>query len=313
MTPFGRPAAVSLSFYAAHSVFSDPGDMAPLYTGLPRDPARLARIVRDLMIHRGEGELFGHTHPTDRLHNDAESRYVDAILRILAERNDARLTERREPDDRFVGICRDFALLHVSLLRHAGVPARLRSGFADYFGTTGFHADHVVTEYWDEERGWLLADAQLADPAVTAHWPVDFDPMDVPRSRFLVAGEAWRAIREDGADETRFGLHGPEDGPFFGERFVAGNIRLDLAALNKVETLLWDVWGADDGEPGTALPRGVRELYDRVAPVVSGEVSFEAVRKAFAEEDGVRVPSVVTCYAPFNGTSSVTLREAVRR
>ncbi|WP_449352454.1 transglutaminase-like domain-containing protein [Streptomyces shaanxiensis] len=307
MTSFGRPA-VSLSFYATQSVFSDPGHMAPLYAELPRDPAELARIVRDVMIHRVEGELFGHTHPTDRLHDDAESRYIDDVLRILAERNDAPLTVRREPGDRFVGVCRDFTLLHVSLLRHAGVPARLRSGFADYFGTDGFHGDHVVTEYWTEDRGWLLADAQLADPAITAHWPVDFDPMDVPRSRFLVAGEAWRAIREDGADETEFGLHRPEAGPLFGERFVAGNVRLDLAALNKVETLLWDVWGADDGEPGTPLPPSVRELYDRVAPVVSGEVSFEAVRKVFAEEDGVRTPSVVTCYAPFNGTSPVTLR-----
>ncbi|WP_330265138.1 transglutaminase domain-containing protein [Streptomyces griseorubiginosus] len=299
---------MSLSFYATQSVFSDPGHMAPLYDELPPDPAELARIVRDVMIHRVEGELFGHTHPTDRLHDDAESRYIDDVLRILAERSAAPLTVRREPGDRFVGVCRDFTLLHVSLLRHAGVPARLRSGFADYFGTDGFHCDHVVTEYWTEGRGWLLADAQLADPAITAHWPVDFDPMDVPRSRFLVAGEAWRAIREDGADETEFGLHRPEVGPLFGERFVAGNVRLDLAALNKVETLLWDVWGADDGEPGTPLPRGVRELYDRVAPVVSGEVSFEAVRKVFAEEDGVRTPSVVTCYAPFNGTSPVTLR-----
>jgi hypothetical protein len=264
------------------------------------------------MIHRVEGELFGHTHPADRLHNDAESRYIDDVLRILVERNDAPLTVRREPEDRFVGTCRDFTLLHVSLLRHVGIPARLRSGFADYFWPTRFHGDHVVTEYWDEQRGWLLADAQLTDPEITANWPVDFDPMDVPRSRFLVAGEAWRAIREDGADETEFGLHRPTEGPFFGERFVAGNIRLDLAALNKVETLLWDVWGEDEGEPGTPLPEASREFYDRVAPVVSGDVSFEAARKRFAEDDVLRTPATVTCYAPFNGTSLVTLRQAVR-
>ncbi|WP_406218846.1 transglutaminase-like domain-containing protein [Streptomyces canus] len=303
---------MSLSFYAAQSTFSDPGDLAHLYGDLPRDVGQLARVVRDVMIHRVEGELFGHTHPADRLHNDAESRYIDDVLRIIVDRNDAPLTVRREPGDRFVGTCRDFTLLHVSLLRHVGIPARLRSGFADYFFPTRFHGDHVVTEYWDEKRGWLLADAQLADPEITANWPVDFDPMNVPRSRFLVAGEAWRAIREDGADETEFGLHRPTEGPFFGERFVAGNIRLDLAALNKVETLLWDVWGEDEGEPGTPLPAASREFYDRVAPVVSGDVSFEAVRKRFAEDDVLRTPPTVTCYAPFNGTSLVTLRQAVR-
>ncbi|MEV7737352.1 transglutaminase domain-containing protein [Streptomyces sp. NPDC088921] len=299
---------MSLSFYAAQSTFSDPGEFASLYGDLTRDAGQLARVVRDVMIHRVEGELFGHTHPADRLHNDAESRYIDDVLRILVERNDAPLTVRREPDDRFVGICRDFTLLHVSLLRHVGIPARLRSGFADYFWPTRFHGDHVVTEYWDEKRGWLLADAQLTDPGITANWPVDFDPMDVPRSRFLVAGEAWRAIREDGADETEFGLHRPTEGPFFGERFVAGNIRLDLAALNKVETLLWDVWGEDEGEPGTPLSEAAREFYDRVAPVVSGDVSFEAARRLFAEEDVLRTPSTVTCYAPFNGAHLVTLR-----
>ncbi|WP_280849986.1 transglutaminase-like domain-containing protein [Streptomyces sp. SAI-041] len=307
MTSLGRPL-VPRSFYVEQSTFSDPGELGALFAGLPADPAQLARVARNVMIHRLEGDLFGHTHPTDRLHNDAESRYLDDILRIVVDRNDAPLTVRRQPGDRFVGVCRDFTLLHVSLLRHAGIPARLRSGFADYFGPTGFHGDHVVTEYWDEDRGWLLADAQLADPEITAHWPVDFDPMDVPRSRFLVAGEAWRAIREEGADQETFGLHPPTEGPLFGERFVAGNIRLDLAALNKVETLLWDVWGEDEGEPGTPLPQASREFYDRVAPVVSGEVSFEAVRTLFTEDDVLRTPPTVTCHAPFNGPSRVTLR-----
>ncbi|MFF4506245.1 transglutaminase-like domain-containing protein [Streptomyces sp. NPDC001401] len=299
---------MSLAFYATHSTFSDPGELADYYADLPRDPAQLARISRDLLIHRLEGDLFGHTHPADRLHNDAETRYIDDILRILVERNDAPLHVRREAGDRFVGICRDFSLLLCSFLRQAGIPARIRSGFADYFGSDGFHCDHVVTEYWDEERGWLFADAQLADPRITANWNADFDPMDVPRDRFLVAGKAWRAIREDGADPKTFGLHPPEEGPFWGERFVAGNIRLDLAALNKVETLLWDVWGEDEGEPGEPLPESSRAFYDRVAPVVSGDVSFDAARKLFAEDDTLRTPKTVTCYAPFNGPSRVTLR-----
>ncbi|MFI6565451.1 transglutaminase-like domain-containing protein [Streptomyces sp. NPDC050534] len=299
---------MSLAFYAAQSTFSDPGELVARYADLPHDPAQLARITRDLLIHRLEDGIFGHTHPVDRLHDDAETRYVDDILRVLVSRDDAPLTRRREPADRFVGTCRDFALLHCSFLRHAGVPARTRSGFADYFGDGGFHADHVVTEYWDGERGWLLADPELADPFVTGHWNVDFDPMDVPRDRFLVAGEAWRAIREEGADPETFGLHPPEQGPFWGERFVSGNIRLDLAALNKVEPLLWDVWGEAEGEPGEPLPEPARLFYDRVAPVVSGDVSFDAARTLFAEDDVLRTPKTVTCYAPFNGPSRVTLR-----
>jgi hypothetical protein len=165
----------------------------------------------------------------------------------------------------------------------------------------------VVTEYWDEERGWLLADSELTDPHVTDYWKVDFDPMDVPRDRFLVAGKAWRAIREGGADPRTFGLHPPEEGPLWGERFVAGNIRLDLAALNKVETLLWDIWG-EEGEFGEPLSEGSRELYDRAALVAGDDVSLDAARKLFAEDDTLRTPKTVLCLAPYNGTSRVTLR-----
>ncbi|MEV6478431.1 transglutaminase-like domain-containing protein [Streptomyces sp. NPDC051576] len=303
---------MSLAFYTIHSTFSDPGALAHRYADLPRDPAQLARITRDLLIHRLEDEFFDHTHATDRLHNDAETRYIDDVLRILVERDPAPLDRRRATGDRFVGVCRDFALLHCSFLRHAGIPARIRTGFADYFGSEDsdrFHGDHVVTEYWHDDRGWLLADSQLTDPVIMAQWNIGFDPMDVPRDRFLVSGEAWRAIREDGADPETFGLHPPNEGPFWGERFVAGSIRLDLASLNKVETLLWDVWSEDEGNPGEPLPEPSRLFYDRVAPVVSGEVSFEAARKLFADDDILRTPPTVTCYAPFNGPGLVTLRQ----
>ncbi|WP_188197038.1 hypothetical protein [Nonomuraea sp. SYSU D8015] len=40
------------AFYTSHSVFSSPGALAGLYADLPADPGLLARIVRDLMIHR---------------------------------------------------------------------------------------------------------------------------------------------------------------------------------------------------------------------------------------------------------------------
>ncbi|MEH0424036.1 transglutaminase-like domain-containing protein [Streptomyces sp. B21-083] len=312
--PSSRPALAPdvAAFYRTHSTFSDPGDLARLYVDLPSDPAQLARTARDLMIHRVEGDLFRHTHPADRLHHDADTRYLDDILRIVIARDGSPLTRRRAAGDRFVGVCRDFALLYCSLLRHSGVPARVRCGFADYFETDGFHYDHVVTEYWDATRGWLLADAQLTDPEVTAAWHVDFDPMDVPRDRFQVAGRAWRDIRAGAADPSTYGLHPPEEGPLHGEFFVAGNVRLDLAALNKVETLLWDIWGTEAGEDGRSMTDPLRELYDRVSLVVApdspGDISFEAVRRTFAEEDGVRTPETVLQLSEFNPPRHVTLR-----
>jgi hypothetical protein len=288
-------------FYTTQSPFSDPGAQAPLYRGLPADPAALAGIVRGLMIHRYEGARFGFTVDTSRLHDDAESRYMDEILRLIAARRDAPLERARGYEDRFVGICRDFALLHCSLLRHVGIPARIRSGFADYFGEKGFHYDHVVTEYWDDARGWLLADAQVVEDYV-----LPFDPMDVPRDRFLVAGKAWQQIRAGQADPKTFGLDYTEP-PMVGDWFVAGNIRLDLAALNKVETLLWDMWGIGAGADGDMTDE-IYDLYDLAAAVADDEVHFAAARKLFASNAGLRTPATITSLAEFNGPREVTLR-----
>lgn len=305
--PSALLAQDAATFYAAQSAFSDPNDLGRLYADLPDDPAHLARATRDLMVHRLEGEPFRHVITQDRLHNDAETRYLDDILRIIIERNDAPLTQRREVGDRFVGVCRDFALLYCSFLRHAGIPARLRSGFADYFGSDGFNDDHVVTDYWDNERGWLFADPQLADPVVSATLKVDFDPMDVPRNRFLVAGKAWQAIRAHDADPKTFGLRLPEEKGMFGEWFVAHDMRIDLAALNKVETLLWDTWGAGAGGD-REMTDATRELYDQVSLVVCDDVPFDAARKLFAENEELRTPKTVLSLAPFNGPREVTLR-----
>ncbi|MHB9858357.1 transglutaminase-like domain-containing protein [Streptomyces sp. YIM S03343] len=205
--PSARLAPDAAAFYAAQSAFSNPGSLAPLYADLPDDPTQLACVARDLMVHRLEGEQFRYAIPQDRLHNDAESRYLDDILRIIIDRNDAPLTQRRDVGDRFVGVCRDFALLHCSFLRHAGVPARLRSGFADYFGPDGFHGDHMVTEYWDTERGWLLADPELADPMVIDTFRIGFDPMDVPRDPF------WSRARRGRPSERARRTRRPSDSP----------------------------------------------------------------------------------------------------
>ncbi|MFE1794998.1 transglutaminase-like domain-containing protein [Streptomyces sp. NPDC059517] len=305
--PSARLAPDAAAFYAAQSAFSDPNDLAPLYADLPNDPAQLACMARNLMIHRLEGEPFGCAIPQDRLHNDAETRYLDDILQIIIERDAAPLTQRRDVRDRFVGVCRDFALLYCSFLRHAGTPARLRAGFADYFGSNGFHSDHVVTEYWDSERSWLLADPQLADPMIVDTWNVDFDPMDVPRDRFMVAGKAWQAIRAGRADPKSFGLYPPQEGPMCGEWFVAHDIRIDLAALNKVEMLLWDTWGAEP-DSDEKMTDTIRALCDQVSLVTSDYIPFDAARTLFAQNDGLRTSRTVLSLAPFNGPREVTLR-----
>ncbi|MFJ2272489.1 hypothetical protein ACIOHO_40755 [Streptomyces sp. NPDC087849] len=93
----------------------------------------------------------------------------------------------------------------------------------------------------------------------------------------------------------------------FGEWFVAHDMRIDLAALNKVETLLWDTWGAGAGGD-RKMTDATRELYDQVSLVVCDDVPFDAARKLFAENEELRTQKTVLSLTPCNGPSEVTLR-----
>ncbi|MEU1167264.1 transglutaminase-like domain-containing protein [Streptomyces sp. NPDC005921] len=279
--------------YLKQTPYSDPGGLD--VGDLPRDPRALTRIVRGLIVHRAEGGRLGHDIPEERLRHDGESRYVREILRLLRERKEAPLTEPRSFDQRFVGTCRDFSLLLCALLRATGTPARIRGGYATYF-VEGFHDDHWVTEYRAPDGGRRLADAQVS----AGFYDVPFDPLDVPRDRFVVAGQAWRACRAGEADPGTFGVWS-EPG-LRGLWLVRRNVVLDLAARHGTEPLPWDGWGRlaalEDGAP-TAEELA---LVDAVAAADDpGEL------RRLARDPRLAVPREIRSQAPFLGLRTVTL------
>ncbi|MCW2878654.1 MAG: hypothetical protein JWQ95_2754 [Sphaerisporangium sp.] len=289
------------AFYLHHSVFSDPGDLSRL-DGLPTDPGQLSLIVRNLLIHREETHLFGFTLPEHR-RNEAETRYVSAILRIVTEMDGMPLTVARPPARRFAGTCRDFALVLCSLLRSTGTPARIRCGFASYF-VPGHHEDHWVAEYRHPERGWTLIDAQLPAPELMEAFKIPFDPMDVPRDRFLVAGDAWRACRAGLADPASFGVSSIN---LSGMDFVQSNVVRDLAALNKAEVLPWDGWDLAERFHKDLQDAEIR-LLDTVAEAESDGAPFSRLRNLFLANPALRTPPAIVSHTTYAGTNTVTLR-----
>ncbi|MFJ5261895.1 transglutaminase-like domain-containing protein [Streptomyces sp. NPDC088387] len=283
-----------MDFYLRQTPYSDPGDLD--VTDLPRDPGELARIVRELIFHRFEGWRLDHTIPERRLHEDGEARYVTEILRILRGRRDAPLTEPRAFEERFVGTCRDFALLHVALLRATGTPARVRGGFGTYF-VDGFHEDHWITEYRLPDGTWRLADPQTVHPA----YDLDFDPLDVPRDRFLVSGDAWRACRTGAADPDTFGLSG--NPALHGMWFVRGSLVLDLACRAGTETLPWDGWGPLAGfDTGETVSEADLALLDEVA---AAEEQADVLR--LAAHPRLAAPREIRSNTAYLGMRAVTL------
>ncbi|MER6138262.1 transglutaminase domain-containing protein [Streptomyces sp. NPDC001815] len=304
----------SYDFPLRQSRYSDPGAVP---ADLPAGPRELAVLVRNLLIHREEGGRFGYAVPEERRREDAEARYVGGILRVLRERGPAPLTVHRELGERFAGTCRDFALLLCAFLRATGTAARVRCGFATYFGDGSFHEDHWVTEYRPRDGGWRLADAQVADGA----YDVPFDPLDVPRDRFLVAGAGWLACRAGDADPDTFGVALPEK-HLRGLWFVRGNVVRDLAALNGVEVLPWDAWGLaakeeaevtvddlallDEAAGITAAVATTASAPDSATDSATATVSASEVRRLYADPR-LAVPAEITSHTTYLGVRKVSL------
>lgn len=273
-----------LDYYASPGPLTSLGAHGDAFAALGGDVAQLARAVQLLLVHRAWAGAYQFTVTPDRQPEEG-LRGAEAMLDCVLRMDPRPLTAVRMPPQRMVSNCRHFATLLVAMLRQAGVPARARCGFAGYF-ERGKWVDHWVAEYWraDEAR-WLLVDAQL-DGLQTAIIKPDFDPLDVPRDRFLVAGAAWQRCRNGEADASTFGI-----ADMWGLWYIGGNLVHDIASLNKIEPLPWDVWFTD--EPNDAgLTRDRLELLDRVAPHSADAHELQApdVRALYASEEKLRVP-----------------------
>lgn len=254
-------------------------------SALPCGVASLVSYVQGLLVHEAWTSRYG-VELSDERPNESHIRRVEDILERMSALDDRPFSTPRPFFKRLVGTCRHFSVLLVALLRQQGVPARARCGFADYF-TAGNFEDHWVGEYWsDAEVRWVRVDAQLDDLQRVA-LNIDFSPLDVPPERFLVAGDAWVRCCADEADPTRFGINGMS-----GLWFVAANLLRDLAALNKVEMLPWDVWGAMPS-PDEPLQAEQLALFEQIAEVTRApDVSVTDLHSLY-EDDRLLVPETV--------------------
>jgi Transglutaminase-like superfamily len=251
----------------------DPGALA----GLGPGPVEVCWPVHGLVIQPGDAERLGL--PADRMGENQirpAAHLVATLLRMVPEP----LSELREPAQRVVGTCRHFALLSCALLRHRGIAARARCGFATYF-QPGQALDHWITEYRRDGR-WVRIDSEILGGSVLT------DPAELTPGQFLSGGEAWLAYRSGQVDAATFGVPGTTN---FGPAEIRGNAVKDLAALNKVEMLPWDEWGRmPDMYAGRTGP-DYDLLIDRIAAVCAEDDPAE-VAALYATED-LAVPAAL--------------------
>ena len=280
------------SYYKHHGAMTATGEHAAELAALPPDLAALCEFVQGVLIHRDMAPFdYSRKHIVvdQRWCSGYRSSWRNAEAHFRCTSDSRSIKNTREPDRRMAGVVqgfRDPADGHTTRTGYSGTCAlRLRAYF-----TPGKFEDHWVCEYWNPVKSrWVLVDAQM-DGAQREAFHLDFDPLDVPRDRFIIAGDAWRMCRKGGAAPNRFGLsHVGLQGLWF----VAGNVLRDFAALNRMEMLPWDVWGAMP-KPDDEVDNETLALIDRIAALtIASDDALPEIHSIYDRDERLRVPNIV--------------------
>lgn len=279
-------ASSALDFYRQPGKMTDPGTCSALLQAIPPDSAAICRTLQGLLLHEHMTNSYGVT-LSDERRQEVQTRRVEDLVRLMQSHDSRPLTEPRSLDDRVIGNCRDFTMVSVAILRQHGIAARARCGFGAYFVPNMF-VDHWVAEYWNPavER-WIRFDAQI-DAVQRGLFTIDFDLLDVPHDRFLIAADAWNRCRSGELDPAAFAML-----DMSGLWFVAGNLVRDAAALNNMEMLPWDCWGAIP-ELNATLSEEQLAFFDHLAMLTHDPDShFSELRALYESGDEIRVPGTV--------------------
>ena len=290
-----------LDFYRQQSTISSPGKYEYLFGNLPANIGDLCRVVQNLLVHQfwiQDGRNYGVTPESLKgsgrnLNGEMNLRSVEERLGFLMELEDRSLTSTRDVDKRVLGNCRDYSVLLVSMLRHQGIPARVRSGVARYFypEEDGILEDHFICEFWNEkEYRWQRVDAQI-DEVQRKVLRLTIDMTDLPPNRFLDAGESYHELKSGRAKPEKTGIF-----EFRGWPYVYYKLVSDLACVNSVEVLAWEVWGICERigtdrfseEDGTLL-EGIADL---LASLRTRSDRFREVRGLFRKHPDLKMPAV---------------------
>lgn len=252
-------------FYVKQSIITDPCQYKSRYDALPNDSRELLRIVQGLVIHGGQGELYG-VRFSKRQTDEELLRTVPQMLEKLFKIDGSPLDVQRPSNLRLVGMCRDYALLLISFFRHKGIPARLRVGFASYFDSELMYEDHWLVEYRNAALGhWVRVDAQV-DTVQKKRFGIPFDTEDMPSDAlYLLGGEAWIKSRSGERHPDDFGYNKN----WKGWHSVKGNLLHDFNSLLGLELLPWDLWTEMSTKKHSALTRGELDLLDEMAALTT--------------------------------------------
>ena len=188
-----RPSNYVLKKHLQSSKYTNPGELAYLYNDLPKSLDQLCNLIKKQLIHPFDLEKFTNKIPKGREFEDQTFPTVSLMLAELIRRDGTGLHALRKPENRLVVACVHHSMLLASILRHRGIPVRIRSGFAKYIGERkNIHVSHVICEVWQEEQGeWILVDP-------------DRNKVNFSRNEFEFSYETWTLLRNNSLGKVRY-------------------------------------------------------------------------------------------------------------
>jgi len=266
-----------LEFYRSHDCITDPGAYAQYVDGLPEEIPDLATVLDGLMAHICR---IRHDRPQLMKTRSQEVfiRRVNSLLATMIAMDPRPLSELREIEKRVISDCHHFALMMCAILRHRGIPARVRSGFSGYV-TDSHYEDLWICEYWDSARErWIME-----DPHRLEH--------DMPADAFYNGARAWQLCRAEPEASIRFGFGRDHRGAWV----ARVNLIRDFAALNGFTCVSGDGWGLAMKHDSKVTPDEFK-LLDLAAELAMDDSRFIERRQLYANNPNLRMPEMVLNY-----------------
>lgn len=194
-----------------------------LYDTLPGTIPELGQVVLGFLLHVFHCKKYG-VNISEQRKKEVHLREVEDILQCAIELNDRSLIPARDPGNRVITHCRDYAVLLCSFLRRKTIPAKVPVGYTTYFDSELHQANWICEYRCKNKKKWIQVDTQL-DLIHVEYYRFDLDPLNVPVGKFLYAGEEYLLVYEKSND-------------FYD---ITRSLIQDLTALNKMEVEVFDV------------------------------------------------------------------------
>lgn len=292
-----------LEFYLETSMYTNYIPYEEYFRSLPDDVEELSRLLCHQVIHRGElvrsfndiankarsetkeaQEKLKNNYPWYRNRCDDDILLTAPAITSELFRQDKRgFVMGREIKDRVVITCRYVAVLLASILKAKGIPARVRSGYANYFLTKREDTfyDHWIVQYFNgKENRWVNVDPD-------AIYQVDFNQWDFPHEEFAWVSEIWLSVRRGEKDVKNY-IHGSS---YNGLNDLAYALFFDFHSLMNDEiSYLFKPTYFDSVNEFKNLTEEELEKLDHLATLMlDPDANFDELRYLFKNDKWLRI------------------------